>query len=224
MTYPPPSRGFRRPDSALPVLIGCAVLLGSVFAVAGPAMAHNTLVASTPEADSILTTLPPEFSITTNEDMLDTGDSVSAFVLQVVGEDGLYYGDGCVSADGPTMSTAAALGPAGKYTLAWRAVSIDSHPIAGQFSFEWDPADNTESAGGSATPPECGVEPAPVDEQPEGQSQESAPADGATTPASADPEQSSSTAPTSLLIVGIAAAAAAAVGGILLALRRRRDA
>ena len=224
MTYPPPSRGFRLPDSALPVLIGCAVLLGSVFAVAGPAMAHNTLVASTPEADSILTTLPPEFSITTNEDMLDTGDSVSAFVLQVVGEDGLYYGDGCVSVDGPTMSSAAALGPAGEYTLAWRAVSIDSHPIYGQFSFEWDPADDAEGSAGSATPPVCGVAPAPAEEQSEGQPQETAPADEATTPASADPEQSSSTAPNSLLIVGIAAAAAAAIGGILLAVRRRRTA
>lgn len=215
MTSPPPSRALR-PDSALTILVGCSVLIGSVFAVASPAMAHNALVASSPEAESILATLPPEFSITTNEDMLDTGDSVSAFVLQVVGEDGLYYGDGCVSVDGPTVSTAAALGPAGQYTLAWRAVSIDSHEIYGEFNFEWDPADDAESSAGSATPPECG-------EQSKGQSQETAPETEATTPASGDPQQTSSTSPTSLIIAGIAAGAAAVIGGIAFALRRRRN-
>jgi len=227
MTYSRPSRGVRRPNTALPALLGCAVLLGSVVTVAGPAMAHNALVASTPDAGSILTTLPPAFSITTNEDMLDTGDSVSAFLLQVVGEDGLYYGDGCVSVDGPTMSTAAGLGQAGEYTLAWRTVSIDSHPINGEFTFEWDPVDNGELSAGSATPPECGVEPAPVDEPAEepaqGQAHETEPGADATEPASADPEQTSATPPNSLLVVGIAAAAAAAIGGIVFALRRRRN-
>jgi len=204
------------------VLLGCAVLLGSVFAVAGPAMAHNALVASTPEAGSILTTLPPEFSLTTNEEMLDTGDSVSAFLLQVIGEDGLYYGDGCVSVDGPTMSADSALGPAGEYTLAWRAASIDSHPIDGQFTFKWDPADDAEISAGSATPPECGVEPAPAEGQTSGTDAD-ADAD-ASEPASADPEQTSSTVPNSLLIVGIGAVAAVAIGGTVFAVRRRRNA
>lgn len=197
------------------------MLLGAVVAVAGPAQAHNALVSSTPEAGSILTALPPEFSVTTNEDMLDTGDSVSAFLLQVVGEDGLYYGDGCVSVDGPTMSSAAALGPAGEYTLAWRVVSIDSHPVDGQFTFEWDPTDDAEISAGSATPPECGVEPEPAEEA-EAPAPETDPTPDATEPASADPEQTSSTAPNPLPIVGIVAVAAAAIGGTVFAVRRRR--
>lgn len=224
MTFPLSSRGFRRPDRAVPALLGCAVLVGSVFAGAGPALAHNALVASTPQAGSILTALPPEFSVTTNEDMLDTGDSVSAFLLQVVGEDGLYYGDGCVSVDGPTMSAAAALGPAGEYTLAWRVVSIDSHPIDGQLTFEWDPAGDGEISAGSATPPECGVEPAPAEAAAGGQAQETDPGADVSEPASAEPEQTSSTTPNPLLLVGIAAAAATAIGGIVFALRRRRNA
>ena len=227
MPSSPPSRKFRRPAVAVPALLGCAtllgcaVLLGSVVAVAGPAQAHNALVSSTPEAGSILTALPPEFSVTTNEDMLDTGDSVSAFVLQVVGDDGLYYGDGCVAVDGPTMSSAAALGPAGEYTLAWRVVSIDSHPVDGQFTFEWDPADETEITAGSSTPPECGVESAPAEEPAQEAAPGTEPGPDATVPASADPEQTSSTAPNPLPIVGIVAVAAAAIGGTVFAVRRR---
>lgn len=206
--------------------VGCAVLLGCVLAVAGPAAAHNALVASTPEAGSTLTTLPPEFSITTNEEMLDTGDSVSAFLLQVVGEDGLYYGDGCVSVGGPTMSTGAALGPAGEYTIAWRVVSVDSHPVDGQFSFEWDPADDAEVSAGSSAPPECGVAPTPAEVpagEPASGTEDTVPADAAE-PASADPDQTSSTASNPLLVGGAAAAAVVVGAGIVVALRRRRNA
>ncbi|MGO7565082.1 copper resistance protein CopC, partial [Rhizobium johnstonii] len=55
------------------------------------------------------------------------------------------------------MSTAAALGEPGDYTLAWQAVSADGHPISGEVPFSWDPATPLEVSAGSTTAPECGA-------------------------------------------------------------------
>ncbi|MFP7760725.1 copper resistance protein CopC [Marisediminicola sp. LYQ134] len=138
-------------------LVAGAATLAGVATLAAPASAHNYLVSSTPEADSVLTELPERFDITTNDLLLDLGDGSDAFVLRVSDADGLFYGDGCVDVDGPTMSTPAALGPAGDYTVDWQIVSIDGHPVADSFEFEWDPSDPSVATEGSAEPPVCGA-------------------------------------------------------------------
>ncbi len=135
------------------VIVGAGAI-GAVGHVA-TASAHNYLVSSTPEAGSVLTTLPPEFVITTNDVLLDFGgeNTGSAGALEVQGPDGLYYGDGCVAVSGPSISTAAALGPAGDYTVIWRVVSTDGHPVSNQFAFTWQPdAGQAVTAGSSAAP------------------------------------------------------------------------
>jgi methionine-rich copper-binding protein CopC len=145
----------------LTVAVGALVLLGAgtVGAVGRvpAAEAHNYLVSSTPEAGSVLTELPPEFVITTNDVLLDFGgeNTGSAGALEVQGPDDLYYGDGCVTVSGPSISTAAALGPAGDYTVIWRVVSTDGHPVSNQFAFTWQPDAGQAVSPGSTTPPVC---------------------------------------------------------------------
>lgn len=126
-----------------------------VFAAAAPASAHNYLVASTPAEGEVLTELPEQFSITTNDALLDLSGEGSGFALQVVGPAGLYYGGGCVSVSGATMTTDAALGAAGDYEVIWQAVSVDGHTVSGEFGFTWSPEEGFAAAEGSATPPAC---------------------------------------------------------------------
>jgi methionine-rich copper-binding protein CopC len=147
------SAGSRR--AALLVTAGL-VAVAPALLLAGPASAHNYLVSSTPEQGATLTELPDRFDITTNESLLDLGNSTGAFALQVTDADGLYYGDGCLDVTGPAMSTAAALGAPGTYTVQWQVVSADGHSVSDEFDFEWAPAGVAEESTGSAAPPVCG--------------------------------------------------------------------
>jgi hypothetical protein len=132
-----------------------AVVGGAVLGVAGPASAHNYLVASTPKIDGTLTALPDAFEITTNDKLLDIGGSDSGFAYRIVGPDGKYYEDGCLSVDGPSMTTKAALGDSGKYTVEWQIISADGHTVSDQYTFTWDAPAGFEPATGSAKPPVC---------------------------------------------------------------------
>lgn len=134
-----------------------AIAIVGVFAFAAPASAHNYYVDSTPGIKAVLTTLPDQFIVTTNDNLLDLGGKGGGFFMEVKGPDGLYYGDGCVAVSGPSVTMTPAVGPAGKYSLGWQVVSTDGHTVSGEIPFSWQPATGAEStAKGSATPPTCG--------------------------------------------------------------------
>lgn len=208
---------MRRPAAAaLLTLITAVAVLGGV---ALPAQAHNVLVASTPAAGETLTVLPAEFSITTNEPLLDTGGAGNSFALQVRNAAGLFYGDGCVTVVDATMSATASLGGAGAYTMLWQAVSADGHTVSGEIPFTWTPPAGAEASTGSAAPAVCGVDSAPTP-TPEATATATATAEpGAETPIpTAEPSSASSAVPLAdvlwiggtILAVGLAVAAAIA--------------
>ena len=133
--------------------------LAGVLGLALPAQAHNYLVASTPAIDSTLTELPARFSVTTNGTLLDLNSNNAGFALQVQDADKRYYGDGCIAVKGPGISTKAAIGAPGVYTVTWQVISTDGHAVSDSYQFTWAPSGasagaNTESAG-STTIPDC---------------------------------------------------------------------
>ena len=136
-------------------LIGAATLALVALGAAAPAVAHNYLTSSNPVAGETLTVLPEQFFVTTNDNLLDLGGDGSGFGIEVIDADGLYYGDGCVTVGGTTMSTTPALGEAGEYTFVYQFVSADGHTVSDEFGFTWAPEDGFEAAEGSATQPDC---------------------------------------------------------------------
>ena len=160
------------------------------------ASAHNYLVGTTPAKDAVVTTQPGTVSLETNEALLDVeGGSV----IQVQGPDGRYYGDGCAVVDGPVATTQTQLGEPGVYTVTWRVVSTDGHPISGTWAFTWEPVDGIALAEGSDEPGACGGTSAAAPEA-------SAPADESDAPG--ESSEAASAAPTDALWI---------VGGVLLA-------
>ncbi|PYY34690.1 copper resistance protein CopC [Curtobacterium sp. MCJR17_055] len=135
-----------------------AIAGSAVLGLAAPASAHNYLVSATPAADSTLTELPESFAITTNDRLLDIGDTDSGFAFRVVGPDGEYFEDGCVDVDGPTMTTAAALGDSGEYTVEWQIISADGHTVSDSYDFTWDAPAGFSPAAGSTEPPTCAAD------------------------------------------------------------------
>lgn len=146
------------PRRWLPRTVFGAAIVAALALSATPASAHNSLLGSTPAAGSVVTEQPGTISITTNDDLLTLGGEANA--LQVSGPSSagepLYYGDGCVTVTGPTMAADVQLGQPGEYTVVWKVVSIDSHPVSDQFTFDWQPAAGQPLAEGSPTAPRCG--------------------------------------------------------------------
>lgn len=115
--------------TAVAVLLGLALVAGT-----GAAAAHSYPVNSDPADSDSLTSGPPRVSITFNEALQTSFDSLS-----VVGPDGNRWSAGNADVRGAVVSIALnPLGPAGRYTIAYRVVSADSHPVAGTRSFTLD--------------------------------------------------------------------------------------
>ena len=139
------------------MLVVLGVTGALVLGAAGSAQAHNFLVSSTPTADEVVTTLPETFSVTTNEPLLDLSGDGAGFAIQVTDAAGVFYGDGCVTVSGATLSTGSSLGGAGTYRFVWQVISEDGHTVSDEFTFNWAPGPEFEPASGQAAPPVCGA-------------------------------------------------------------------
>lgn len=112
-------------------LLVVAVLAGVGLISAPAAYAHDQLTASSPEQGQLLETAPSTVSITFNEEVLDIGNAI--VVLDNAGTD---WVDGDVTVTGSTVTAALQSGmPDGVYTMNWRVVSADGHPVSSSIVF-----------------------------------------------------------------------------------------
>ncbi|WP_420122639.1 copper resistance CopC family protein [Nakamurella sp.] len=138
-------RARARPAApARAALVAVLVLLATVgFAL--PAAAHASLVGSDPADGATLATAPARVTLTFDDALEDFGP-----VVTVTGPDGNQYQSGDAVVDGVTLSTAVqSLPAAGTYTVAYRVVSDDGHPVEGQLRFELTAAPATPVSGPS---------------------------------------------------------------------------
>lgn len=144
--------------------LGSALLLAGGLAFAAPlsASAHNVVIDSSPKEGQVLNQLPDSFFVTTNEPMFEL-DGSNGFAIQIRDADGRYYGDGCVTVSGSTLSAVPALGDPGEYTMLYQAVSEDGHTIDGEIGFTWTPLGTVGKVSPALdAPPVCGESPAPT--------------------------------------------------------------
>ena len=133
-------------------------MLPSIAALAAVILlpAHASVIGTTPADGDALSEQPGIVSVVMNEEILALEGADSANRLQLTDASGLFYGDGCVTVDGDTITMDAELGSAGEYTLAYQVVSGDGHPLGGTVRFTFEPAAGQEGAGASVTAPVCG--------------------------------------------------------------------
>jgi methionine-rich copper-binding protein CopC len=190
------------------VLVAAAAGIAMILVAPAPAFAHNYLVDSSPEEGATLTDLPAEFSVTTNEPLLDVSGEAAGFALEVRDADGGYYGDGCLAVEGSTLATPAALGDGGEYTVGWQVVSADGHTVDGEFAFTWDPPAGFTPASAADAPPNCGAADA---------------AGGAASPSDAAEAPSQAVSSSDLLwVLGTVVVVGVVLFGTMLLLTRRR--
>jgi methionine-rich copper-binding protein CopC len=120
-----PARLFRR------VVLLLVVFTLATVGLAGPALAHTTLIGSDPADGAVLTAAPTTVTLTFDDPLADFEP-----VLTLTGPDGVTYQSGSPTVDGTRLSNAVnALPVAGTYTVAYRVVSDDGHPVEGTVSF-----------------------------------------------------------------------------------------
>ncbi len=105
------------------------VLLMFAILLAPPAWAHATLVDSSPHRGERLDILPAQIQLEFSEEMMTPANVV------VTGPDGSSVTSGSPVVEGSVVRQALVPGPNGAYTLAYRAVSRDGHPLTGEISF-----------------------------------------------------------------------------------------
>jgi len=180
-----------------------AAVLAAVFGVASPATAHDALASANPAANSSISGELDRVTLTFSEPPL--AGLESGIVISVTGPGGAEASTGTVRIDGSTLTKSVDLTAPGSYTLTWRSVSVDGHPISGSYPF----------ASTGTVPSPVSASPAPT-------------ATGSTTPTAtastqARPEADSAErrTPAMWVLGGLTALFIAAVAGILLITRRR---
>jgi copper transport protein len=118
---------------AATVLIG--TLLGALLAGASPASAHAALTGSNPKDGAVVATAPKEVTLTFSEQMAMGNDSIR--VLEPSGKRADKAKIRDLGTGGKVIYGVDLLPglPHGTYTVAWQAVSADSHPVSGAFTF-----------------------------------------------------------------------------------------
>ena len=124
-----------------------AAFLAAVFAVTGglaalgaaPASAHAHLVRAVPGDGATVTTAPARVRLVFDENVQTSA------ALVVTGPSGTRVEQGRVQVLDNTASVRVHVLAAGRYTVAFRVVSADGHPVSAQTSFRFSP-------GGSAQP------------------------------------------------------------------------
>ena len=163
------TRSFQRTAVLLAgvLMVAFTLVLGS----AGGASAHDELSSSNPEPGATLEAVPAAIELTLTNVPATIGSEVQ--VLDDAGED---WAEGDVSITDAVATQAIREGaPAGNYTVNWRVVSSDSHPIEGTFTFtasgggatsETPAASETpEASAGTAGPIET-ADPGALDQEP----------------------------------------------------------
>ncbi|MCQ4042969.1 FixH family protein [Streptantibioticus rubrisoli] len=127
------------------LLLVLAALLTALLAGAAPASAHAALLRTDPGQGAVVFTAPSKVLLTFSEGVLLSADSV-----RVLDPSGKQVQQGAAQhAGGATDTATVRLRPDlgnGTYTVAWKAVSADTHPVAGAWTFSVGAPSKTSAA------------------------------------------------------------------------------
>lgn len=119
----------------------------AVLATATPASAHNVLINTDPAKGASLETGPARITLTFDAPV--QGGDINQ--VSVLGPDNSQWAEGSVQIQSNVLTAPVRpLGPAGTYTVGYRILSADGHPVEGQYTF-------TLAKAGTGTPATAGA-------------------------------------------------------------------
>jgi methionine-rich copper-binding protein CopC len=130
-----------QPVAASLAVVFCAAAM--LMAYAAPAAAHANLLRVAPGDGDTVDTAPTTVTLTFDEEMR------APAVVLVTAADGSRVNNGRTVVVNNTTTTRVLVTEPGRYTVAYRVVSADGHPVTGQTTFGFRAA---AGASGSNTP------------------------------------------------------------------------
>lgn len=200
----------RQPLAVRVLLLGALMLAGlaAALSTAPAALAHDELVSSTPAAGERFETSPSELELVFSSALMDLGNQII-----VLDADGRNWAEAApVLTRTNLVQPLPADMPEGEYSVRWRAVSSDGHPITGQFEYLVG-ANAVAGSAATAAPAEDAAETG-AEESPDEST------DGAENPKSSDTSDDGGNTP--WLTIVIAGAAGLAVYAVYAVLSRRK--
>lgn len=151
---------MRNPRRSLITTLATLLLgAGLTLAVATPAQAHDELVSSYPEAGSTITGSPAEITLSFSGELIA---GMQSGAVEVITPDGQNIATDAPSEDGTSITQHLTPNPpAGMFTVRWKVVSSDGHPISGEYTYTVAPTDAVPSSP-AATPSTAPQTPAPT--------------------------------------------------------------
>jgi methionine-rich copper-binding protein CopC len=112
-----------------------AVLAGLAFAgLATPALAHNSLIGSDPKDQATVDVGPQAVTLTFDQPVQDDAGANTIALIGPNNSD--HWETGPAKVDSNVVSAPVGpLGPAGQYSVNWRVLSADGHPVQGTVKF-----------------------------------------------------------------------------------------
>lgn len=124
-------------------ILGLAALLAAAVVTAAPATAHASLESSSPVDGSTLTATPPEIMLRFNEPIKDGLNEVTV----TTGSTDVADGEVQVEGEAVYQPVKHTMEP-GRYTVKYKVVSADGHPVSGSLSFTYEPPEGDTGASG----------------------------------------------------------------------------
>lgn len=139
--------------SAGAALAALLTLVLGLFAAA-PAQAHDELVAFNPAAEEQLDQVPEEVVLTYSAEIMDIGNAI-----EITDPQGEVVSQGEPVVEGRDISQAiSGTESEGTYTVTWRVVSSDGHPIEGRYEFTVGTASDAASDSASSAQDDASTE------------------------------------------------------------------
>lgn len=184
-------------------LVAMLLLIGVGVAGAPVAFAHTELKSSNPSAGAVLASAPTEVTLTFEEAVVVPNNAIT-----ITGPGGATWTVGTPRVTGAVITAPVqANGPAGAYTLSWKAKGDDGDPLTGTVPFTL-----SAPAGAAAAPASPSAAAAPA--------APAAPATPSVQPVAQQAPAASGGVPSAVWIVGIVLVVAIVAGGVVLARRR----
>ena len=214
LTRPAKERALSRLQGLLgAAVLACLIAGGIVLATASSAIAHDGLISTDPEADDTLTTSPPQITLTFSGELLD---AEGASLIEVVGENGRDITDGEPTIEGTVLTQKLSEeSGGGTFTVRWRVVSSDGHPISDEYSYTVNGPASPGTGTGTDSPTPG---PEEAEQTPE---QSPPPAEAAEGPGHGEPTGGGAFPP-ALFILGFALLLGGTAFAVILPARNRR--
>jgi methionine-rich copper-binding protein CopC len=118
-----------------------------------PALAHASLVQAQPSVSSVVEKAPQFVRLTFDDDLQEI-PGVAANVIEVLNSEGAHFEVGSTQLQGATLSVATDSKAliSGEYSVIYRVISADGHPVSGSYDFKVQAGVEPSSPAGSQKP------------------------------------------------------------------------